>query len=460
VSGISKHGLLKTFDGSSRQPRPLQVEALGWVADNWKSPGLVMQLPTGVGKSAIARAIQLQTGAAIITPNNHLLDQYGDSYPELNTLRGAATYDCGYAEDHSNCGDGCKYGQARSRAEVEATVYNPISYIYGPVDNDVLVIDEAHKLPEFLRLLINYKFSRAKYNPPKNPDAGWIRSKAAHYKALGSLYKERKDVRKASLAFQSAKRLDRIMALLEANPGEFVTYWKDDDWYVEPLDVPREVYDRLFGDARKIILLSATIPQRWAKEILGDRKFQFLDLPSPIPKENRRVVFDPAGLKASSDPAHIAAWIKRQLERYEGNAIVHVTYSLGKQLSRFFPDAHIHTKETKQKTLREFKKRGGLWIAAGASEGVDLAGDHARVNLVPVLPFSNNKEPLGAALFERDPYNYYLETAIQFIQQCGRTTRGVDDFSTTVCGDTRMSWLLQKVEKDLPRSFKEALVWS
>lgn len=460
VSGISKQKLLKTFDGSSRKPRASQVEALSWLADNWKSPGLVAQLPTGVGKSALARAIQLQTGAAVITPNNALLDQYGDSYPELNTLRGAATYDCGYGEDHSHCGTGCKYRMARARAEREPTVFNPMSYIYGPVDTDVVVVDEAHKLLEFLRLLINYKFSKSRYNPPKEPNAAWIRSKERYYRSLGSTYAERKEVKKASMAFQSAKRLKRIADLLETNPDNFVTYWRDDDWYVEPIDVPREVIERALGGAEKVVLLSATIPSKWAKTILGHRKFEFLDLPSPIPKENRKIVFDPAGLKASSEPQAIALWIKKQLERYKGNAIVHTTYSMGLALSKYFPDAFVHTKQSKQRTLREFRLQGGLWIAAGASEGVDLPGDVARLNLIPVLPFANNREPLGKALFERDPYDYYLQTAIQLVQQCGRTTRGVDDWSVTVVGDTRMSWLLQKVKADLPKSFGEAIVWS
>lgn len=459
VSGISKHSLLKTFDGSSREPRASQIEALGWLADNWKSTGLVAELPTGVGKSALARAIQLQTGAAIITPNNALLDQYGDSYPELNTLRGATTYDCGIGEDHSYCGAGCKYKQARARAEREPTVFNPMSYIYGPVDTDVVVVDEAHKLPDFLRLLINYKFSKARYNPPKSPDAAWVRKKAAYYNALGSAAAAQKDIKKASMSFQSAKRLKRIADLLEANPKDFVTYWKDDAWYVEPIEVPRDVYERALGGAEKVILLSATIPPKWAKEILGHRKFEFLSVPSPIPRENRKIVFDPDNLKAGSDPAVIAAWIKKQLARYEGNAIVHTTYSMGLALSKYFPDALVHTKQTKQSTLSKFKRTGGLWIAAGASEGIDLTGDTGRVNLIPVLPFANNREPLGKALFERDPYNYYLQTAVQFIQQCGRTTRGVDDWSTTVCGDNRLTWLLQKCDKDLPKSFKEAIIW-
>lgn len=66
MSGILKHSLLKRFDGSGRQPRPLQVEALGWVADNWSSPGLVIQAGTGTGKQAIARALQIATGGAIL----------------------------------------------------------------------------------------------------------------------------------------------------------------------------------------------------------------------------------------------------------------------------------------------------------------------------------------------------------------------------------------------------------
>ena len=132
---------------------------------------------------------------------------------------------------------------------------------------------------------------------------------------------------------------------------------------------------------------------------------------------------------------------------------------MGLELAKFFPGALVHTKQTKQSTLRDFKRRGGLWIAAGAAEGIDLAGDAGRVNLVPILPFANNRSPLGSALFERDPFNYYLETAVQFVQQCGRTTRGSDDWSVVICGDNRLTWLLQKCDKELPKYFKEQIVW-
>lgn len=460
MSGILKHSLLKKFDGSGRQPRPLQVEALGWVADNWSSPGLVIQAGTGTGKQAIARALQIATGGAILVPNNALVDQAQETYPNLNTLKGAEHYKCGIGGDHEDCTD-CGYAKAKQRARSgEPTLFNPLSYVYSGCYTDTVIVDEAHKLEGFLRLLITYKFSQMKYSPPKNADAAWVARKAQEYNRIGSVYKERKEMKKAAQAFQQGKRLGFIADQMKAKPSDFVTYFDDQNAFVvEPIEVSREVFERALGKAKKVILLSATIPPRWAAKVLGHRSFKYLDMPSPIPKENRKVLYRPAGLTAKSTPLEVAQWIKKQLEEYKGNAIVHTTYSMGLELAKFFPDALVHTKQTKQSTLSKFKQDGGLWIAAGASEGIDLAGDSGRVNLIPILPFANNRNPLGSALFERDPFNYYLETAVTFIQMAGRTTRGSDDWSVTVCGDNRLSWLLQKCDKELPKYFKEQIQW-
>ena len=206
MSGISTHSLLKTFDGSGRQPRPLQVEALDWIASNWSSPGLVIQAPTGTGKQAIARAIQLATGGAILVPNNALVDQAQDTYPDLNTLKGAEHYKCGIGGEHEDCTD-CGYARAKQRAKTEPTLYNPLSYPFSGNFTETVIVDEAHKLESFLRLLISYKFSQTKYSPPKTADAAWVTRKAQEYNSLGSLYKERKELKKAAQAFQQGKRL-------------------------------------------------------------------------------------------------------------------------------------------------------------------------------------------------------------------------------------------------------------
>ena len=87
-SGISTPDFLSKFDGSGREPRPIQVEALNWTRDHWDKRFLVMQLPVGIGKSFIARTIQRVTQAGIITPTNALLDQYAETYTSLNYLKG------------------------------------------------------------------------------------------------------------------------------------------------------------------------------------------------------------------------------------------------------------------------------------------------------------------------------------------------------------------------------------
>lgn len=459
MSATLKTQLTTILDGSARKPRALQIEALSWVADNWNSSGLAIQAGTGTGKSGIARAIQLATGAAILTPNNNLLKQYGESYPTLNTLMGVDHYPCAEGGDHEDC-DSCDYAKARSRAENEPTVYNPLSYIYGPTQTDIVIIDEAHKLVDFLRLVISYRFTKAKYNWPVSPDANWIIKKVNEYEALASMYKERKELKKSASNFQQAKRLKRIANLLKDKPEDFVTYFEGDCWVVEPVVVPQSVIERALGKASKVILLSATIPEKWARRILGHRSCKYLDMPSPIPAENRKIVFDHAGLTAKSSPLDVAQWIKSQLTKHKGNTIVHVTYNMGKALQLHFPTALYHTPTTKTATLNKFKRDGGLWLAAGCSEGVDLPNDYARVNLVPILPFANSQSPLGSEQFKRDPNNYFLETAVSFIQQAGRTTRGVDDWSVTVVGDKRLAWLLKKCDRDLPSYIKKAVVWS
>jgi Rad3-related DNA helicase len=310
-----------------------------------------------------------------------------------------------------------------------------------------------------MRLLVSCKFNYLKYTPPKNAGWAWIAEKANHYKSIATLYQQRNELKKAAMANSRARFLSNLSKTLRDCPKDFITYYDDEgSWIVEPLEVPSKIYDKLFGKA-KVVLLSATIPPKWAKKVLGSRVFKYLDVPSPIPKENRKVLPRYAGLKASSSPLEIAQWIKKQLEEFKGNAIVHTTYSMGLELAKFFPGAHIHTKQTKHQTLKRFKRDGGLWIAAGASEGIDLSGDTGRVNLIPVIQFENNRNPLGQALFEKDEENYYLKAAVTLIQQAGRTTRGPDDYSVTVVGDNRMTWLLKKCDKELPKSFKEAIVW-
>jgi Rad3-related DNA helicase len=457
-------------DGTGRAPRPEQIQALDWVSQQTEKH-LVMQLATGIGKSFIARCLQLKYNAAILTPSNVLLDQYSEIYPKLNFLKGADHYTC--PTYNLSCADvkvaveicgGCKYSTCRKLAmEGAQTVFNPLSYNYSNANPKVMIIDEAHKLLGLLRLLISARFSKRKYAWDGVDSLAkftpWLRDKIKVMEDLVEQYKRTRNFKKAITQASQAKRLTVLAEAVERTPEDFILYVDGEDLVVEPVDVPRWFIDNFFKGVDRIILLSATIPKKWATDILGKRSFAYLDVASPIPKDQRKIVADAANLKATSNPSAIAVWVKQQMERYPGNAILHVTYAMGRSLVPYFPDAFVHTPDTKSKTMDLFKRQGGLWIAAGSSEGIDLPGDCARLNLVPYLPFASTQSPLTQAKLKRDSYDYYLDTAITFVQQVGRTTRGIDDSSVTVCGDSRLSWLLTKVKKDLPKSFVGSIIW-
>jgi len=166
------------------------------------------------------------------------------------------------------------------------------------------------------------------------------------------------------------------------------------------------------------------------------------------------------GLTAKSDPQAVAAWIKSKLTGV--NTIIHTTYKMGKALHKLMPETLYHDPTTKEATMQKFKENGGVWLAAACSEGVDLPGETCRLNLIPVLPLANIGEPVVQARMKKPGGNkrYSSDALTTFIQQCGRSTRGVDDHSLTICGDGRLGRLLSDCVGDVPKSFNQALRWS
>jgi superfamily II DNA or RNA helicase len=193
--------MFERFDGSNRQPRSVQTEALKWLSDNWNTGKFfAIQAPTGAGKSAISKAIMDEfRQVAYLAPNNVLIEQITGSYPELNSLIGAEHYRCKEDESLScreksklvkhYCGD-CPYRDAVNRAtEGEATAFNPMSYYYmrrreGWTPPKVIVIDEAHSFAECLKLLVTFELNYEKYKWPDTTSAvdlikwaeGWLKT--------------------------------------------------------------------------------------------------------------------------------------------------------------------------------------------------------------------------------------------------------------------------------------------
>jgi len=120
----------------------------------------------------------------------------------------------------------------------------------------------------------------------------------------------------------------------------------------------------------------------------------------------------------------------------------------------------FNTKEDKADVIEAFKANGGLFVAAGCAEGVDFPGDECRLNLIPIL----HRENLGDRAVQKrmslpgGRRAYDLEILKTTIQQAGRSTRGPDDWSTTIIGDPGFTRLMNQYDSELPRSFVESWV--
>lgn len=469
--------MFEKFDDTGRQPRDEQEEFLQFVSSSWhKTQAIAGTIACGVGKSAILRAIMLEHGACAITANNLLIAQMADVYPTMNYLIGKKHYKCVKqpeltCEDmwrlrqHTNCGQ-CEYSRSRHRAlqGKEPTLYNAISYFYTQQDPrwiqpKVLVVDEADKLIEMLMLLVGETFGK-NYRTPQGMDlmqaADWLKEKEEE---VGKITIATDDFKEA-IRYQGIwDRIARVRAGILANPSEFShTYNEKRELVIFPIRPPRLLFDQLLR-ADKLILMSATLYKEDI-ERLTTRPYEHIEVANPVDEARRRIVIkaSPEPFNATTEPSAIAGWIIKQLQEYTGrNTIIHVTYEMGKKLKKFFPDAWINTKDDKGDILKQFKLKGGVWLASGCAEGIDLPDDICTLNIIPVLPRPNIGDPVIMRRISlpggQDDYEIGVIKQVQ--QMAGRTTRHSEDYSLTVLSDKRFLNLISKHEDKLPKSFLE-----
>ena len=469
--------MFENFDGTGRKPREQQLEALRWLEENWdKYKVFGIQGSCGIGKQAIARAVQLETNAAYITTENMLVQQALKTYPEANYLIGRSNYKCSTYPNLS-CEDialskvkhhctGCKYQDARKRAlSMESTIYNPISYYYLAqskkwVIPKVLIVDEAHKLGSSMMLLSGESFSIAKYNIRPNMSlievTEWLAEQEAKFRLLIAKAPFEKSVYYSTLLHKAR----RVRQCLLTEPHKYVILYDEGKLHIKPIYPPKEIKSKILSSS-KLILMSATL-FRSDIESLVDGPYGYLDLSSPIDKDRRKVILDPIALNINykTSPEVIAAWVKKVLrENPNKNTIVHVSYGWSKKLAPLLPGVLTNTKDTKRSVLKKFKKHGGVWLASGCAEGIDLLGDICRLNVIPILPRANIEDPIVRKRLSLPggEVEYELDILRTVIQQAGRSTRDPSDHSKTVVGDIHLKRLISKYKDSLPSSFVESL---
>lgn len=488
---MNDHALPKIFmnlDGTGRKPRTQQVRFLNWMYES-KAQIKVGILPVALGKSFIAKTLQKSIKASVITCNNVLVDQYAADYPLDNILKGQARYDCRTyvgvsCETANECFDGCEncpYVDNRDRAKQgESTVFNPMSLYsltnsknsgFATARPPLTIVDEAHQLPGMLRLLSSASFCNKDYALPEDITnyskvLEWLRSSEASLKDLMSRTKNApKEYAKLE---DEARKFRHVIHGYVEDQSNYAVYIETKGRYkyltMTPIKVVKSVADRVLGKSH-ILFMSGTLFKTDIEELIGNSKFDMFEAPSPIPKENRPIYFEPASFRMNyqTDPTQIALLIEQKIAQFpDVNTVIHVSYALSKRLQPHLKIPFIcNTAENKMEKLAYFKKHGGIFLASGCSEGIDLADDLCRLNIIPQLLFPALNDPIvikRKALEDGDLW-YRLETLKTVIQQYGRSTRHEKDWSNTFILDPMMGSLFMRTKDHLPKYFREAFIW-
>ena len=463
--------------------RPGQLETVKWVSN---TPGtLLIQAPTGSGKTAIASAISTYGSVRSLTHTINLQQQYEKLYG-FDTIYGMRHYPCAFVNDTDTAAN-CSFAEKMfdcpvavdceyliQREIVRKATKQSLSYAYflqavwPKLDSaDMLYCDEAHLLPQITKdfCTIEYTTKQIFYmDVPMYPTVKLRGYQARTLMAVkwlqkirlkmqddhGDLVKVKPKYRshnlktRIRLLTEQIYRLGRTIAYAEKHPEEFYTNWNKDYFKMMPLSAKLYFKDLFINKFdHKPVLTSATIgnPDTLARE-LGLSNYSFRDVPSAYPPEAMPVfTFDDAPkLSYKSSPMDWRKWadvIGRAVNMVnsEWSGLIHVSSgiqaeSLANALSRsehglqdrvYIPEG----KGTKGKILdwkqRKLKVPNTIAIAYSFHMGLDAYDDE--INIVGKIPYGILDE-FGMAELNYDAGIYRHKAALLTEQACGRIRRG------------------------------------
>jgi Rad3-related DNA helicase len=491
-----KQKLLTVGDGSERQLRPVQAEFLEQFADNYDKTRIhVANLPCGFGKSMISRILQQVIGCHVITPSNLLIDQYVQEYPEVNSLKGKQHYACKTFKKYTcaerkllfncQCSD-CHYKEARTRASIEPTFFNPMSLYYNLIGGEVadlplIIVDEAHSLISLLSLVTTRSFAKKDWHWPASATteigfAKWLHRTYMEYNGLIQRHKDAcSKPQKILKLMEEQMQLKFIYQQFTENTENFLLWVEtvepvkgspQEILRLSPIKVPDTLVHKLLGKS-KILLMSGTMLSEDIKELVGDEPYSYYDIDSPIPVENRQVRFTPMkSVNYETDPKDIFDKMLPILNNNKhNNILIHVTYSMQEKLLPLFANLarpiHFNTSEDKSEIVARFVQQGGIFLAAGCAEGLDFKNDQARINIIPKLDMPNLGDPIVKKRQSLpEGRKWYAQTVLkQTIQRAARTTRNEQDYSETYIFDPQLPKII-KDSGECPKYFRSCIKWT
>jgi len=238
----------------------------------------------------------------------------------------------------------------------------------------------------------------------------------------------------------------------------------------KPVDVSSYGHEHLYRFGSRVVLMSATIVDKetFCRSVGIDPKdAAFLHIASPFPVANRPIHYLGVGSMSMSNIEGtlpmMTKVVKDLLELHKNEkGIIHcVNYRIAKHLVDTVksPRLLLHDSENREEMI-EFHCSSPdptILISPSMMEGVDLADDASRFQILCKIPFPYLGDKVIQLRKAKNPSWYACQTARLVIQSLGRSVRNDKDHATSYILDSDWEQFYRRNVAMFPKEFSEAL---
>lgn len=480
---------------------------------------VVIEAPTGSGKSAIAVTMAREANTAfVLTAQKLLQDQYVRDFPDMALMKGRSNYPCLVAPTHAAAApciagrkfpecDDCPYFVAKDVAiAADNAIMNYAYYLaelnysggFGP--RDLLVLDEAHNAEASLMSFIGIRIDEtalrrvgiAEKIPSVFEDEGYfdfadelmpyLKSRAreleTQLKQGGANAAALEQLKNKQYLDGQFKRLELMLYSRDENDVEWVVERgrsQDGTWLnFKPVTVADFAQDLLFTFGERVLMLSATIldaPTYLRSLGIAPKDAEVIRVASDFPPENRPIYLRPVARLTrhyiEKDLPKLVAEIAELFDAHPNDkGVIHAhSYKIAAYIAQHLPKhcqkrlvSHFSADGREAALDKHSRSRAAsVLLSPSMTEGVDLVDDLSRWQVICKIPYPYLGDPQVKRRKRLDPSWYDWRTALTVVQAYGRSVRSADDFAVTYVLDADFGSFLKRQRKRLPAWFLEAI---
>jgi len=230
---------------------------------------------------------------------------------------------------------------------------------------------------------------------------------------------------------------------------------------LKPINVAKYADKYLFYLGNKLLLMSATIldPVKFCNNLnIPLKDVRYINAPSPFDPSKAPIYAMNIGKYNNKNFDNfineISACINKIMD-FHGNqkGIIHCTSNRNRNmimsaLSENNKQRLIAPMASNKKFAMEKHEAStnSVLISISDQEGLDLADNLSRFQIVTSLPFPNLGDAQVAARQSIDPEEYEIEMLMTLIQELGRSIRNMEDYASSYVLPSQFAWYMKKFD--------------